>query len=69
MDQIDQLQAMIRAFQERQGRTPADWSELRAVGYLKGTPVDPTGTPYLLEAGVVVMDRKSPLAPLPTTPR
>ena len=51
------------------GRTPADWSELRAVGYLKGTPVDPTGTPYLLEAGVVVMDRKSPLAPLPTTPR
>jgi len=69
MDQIDQLQAMVRVFHERQGRAPADWSELRAAGYLRGTPVDPAGTPYLLEAGVVAIDRKSPLAPLPAIPR
>ena len=69
MDQIDQLQAMVRVFQEKQGRAAAGWSELQAAGYLRGTPVDPTGTPYLLEAGVVVIDRTSPLSPLPTMPR
>lgn len=66
MDQLDELRAVVRLFQERQGSTPSDWSELRAAGYLKGTPVDPLGTPYRLDAGSVTLDRSSRLWPLPT---
>lgn len=65
LDQLDQLQALVNAFHKRQGLPPADWSELRAAGYLKGTPVDPSGTPYRLDSGNVVLDRNSRLWPLP----
>lgn len=65
LDQLDQLQAVVNAFQKRQGSPPADWAELRAAGYLKGIPVDPSGTPYSLDSGVVSLDRKSRLWPLP----
>lgn len=66
MDQLDQLNAVVKLFQERHGSTPADWSALRAAGYLKGTPVDPVGTPYRLQGGSVTLDRSSRLWPLPT---
>ena len=66
MDQLDQLRAIVKSFQQRQGSTPADWSELRAAGYLRATPVDPLGTPYRLESGSVTVDRRSRLSPLPT---
>ena len=66
MDQLDQLNAVVKLVQERQGSTPADWSALRAAGYLKGTPVDPVGTPYRLQGGSVTLDRSSRLWPLPT---
>jgi hypothetical protein len=65
LDQLDQLQAVVNAFHQRQGSPPADWSELRAAGYLKGIPVDPSGTPYRLESGNVILDRNSRLWPLP----
>jgi hypothetical protein len=66
MDQLDRLRALVKTFQERRGSTPADWSELRAAGYVRGTPVDPLGTPYRLEGGLVSLDRSSRLWPLPT---
>jgi hypothetical protein len=65
LDQLNQLQAVVNAFQKGQGSPPADWAALRAAGYLKGIPVDPSGTPYSLDSGVVSLDRKSPLWPLP----
>ena len=65
MDQLDQLRATVDAFVQRQGSPPADWSDLRAAGYLSGTPVDPAGIAYRLDAGVVTLDRSSPLWPLP----
>jgi hypothetical protein len=65
MDHLDQLRTAAARFTEQRGAPPADWSELRAAGYLKGTPVDPTGTPYRLDAGVVTLDRSSRLWPLP----
>jgi tetratricopeptide (TPR) repeat protein len=65
MDQLDQLRTIAARFSEQRGAPASDWSELRAVGYLKGTPVDPTGTPYRLDAGVVTLDRSSRLWPLP----
>ena len=65
MDQLDQLRTVAARFAEQQGAPASDWSELRAAGYLKGTPVDPTGTPYRLDAGVVTLDHSSRLWPLP----
>ena len=65
MDQLDQLRTIAARFSEQRGAPASDWSELRATGYLKGTPVDPTGTPYRLDAGVVTLDRSSRLWPLP----
>ena len=65
MDQLDQLRTVAARFSEQRGAPASDWSELRAAGYLKGTPVDPTGTPYRLDAGVVTLDRSSRLWPLP----
>jgi hypothetical protein len=65
LDQIDQLRSMVDRFRQRQGAMPADWADLRAAGYLSGVPVDPAGTPYRLDAGVVTLDRSSPLWPLP----
>ena len=65
MDQLDALSAIVARFRQQRGAPASDWSELRAAGYLKGTPVDPTGTPYRLDAGVVTLDRSSRLWPLP----
>ena len=68
MDQLDALQEVVSAFQERAGRPPSGWDDLRETGYLRGSPVDPAGTPYRLESGVVGLDAASPLGPLPTGP-
>jgi tetratricopeptide (TPR) repeat protein len=68
MDQIDELQRAVNAFQMRQGRVVSSWNELQQAGYLVGRPADPTGVLYLLESGTVGLDRKSRLFPLPTEP-
>ena len=68
MDQIDKLQAAVEALERRRGVSPSDWSDLRAAGYLRGTPADPTGVPYELERGFVRLGRGSRLFPLPDDP-
>ena len=64
-DQLDQLRTVAARVTQQRGAPPSNWSDLRAAGFLKGTPVDPTGTPYRLDAGVVTLDRGSRLWPLP----
>jgi tetratricopeptide (TPR) repeat protein len=68
MDQLDRLRAAVDAYQEARGAPPGDWADLRAAGYLRGTPVDPTGAPYRLAGGMVSLDSASSLNPLPTEP-
>ena len=68
MDQIDRLRAAVAAFQQRAGAAPGGWADLQRAGYLRGTPVDPAGAPYRLDSGVVTLDPRSPLYPLPTEP-
>jgi len=68
MDELDRLRQVIALFQGRVGRPPSGWEDLRGAGYLRGTPVDPTGAPYRLESGTVSLDPRSPLNPLPTEP-
>lgn len=68
MDQLDRLRQVISVFQQSVGKPPSGWEDLRRAGYLRGTPADPTGTPYRLESGTVELDSRSPLFPLPTEP-
>ena len=65
MDQIDQLQTAADAYQRQAGRPAADWNDLRRAGYLRGSPADPTGTPYQIQSGRVSLDQHSRLQPLP----
>lgn len=68
LDQIDELQAIVRVCASRTGSFPASLEALARAGYLRSTPVDPAGTPYAVDpqTGVVSLGAGSPLAPLPT---
>ena len=68
MDEIDQLRAAVAGFEQRAGAAPRRWLDLQRAGHLRGTPVDPAGAPYRLESGMVTLDPRSPLNPLPTEP-
>jgi hypothetical protein len=48
---------------------PASWQALIGSGRIRGVPLDPVGTPYVLGAGgTVALSRQSPLFPLPIEP-
>jgi hypothetical protein len=68
MDQLDRLRQVVETFIQRTGAPPADWSDLRRAGYLRGIPVDPSGTPYRLQSGLVTLHPDSRLDPLPAEP-
>jgi hypothetical protein len=63
MDQIDDYNARIQAFIDREGKRPTDW---RQVG-VAVAPVDPTGTPYRInkQTGLIDLGPGSKLFPLP----
>jgi tetratricopeptide (TPR) repeat protein len=70
LDQIDQLRAVVREYQRRSGKLPESWRELVAAGLLRGQPLDPAGTPYVLDnsTGEVTVSDTSKLFPLPVEP-
>jgi hypothetical protein len=70
MDTIEELNRRAARFMSRQHRPPADWREFGAAEGFRGTPVDPTGTPYSLDTttGRVDIDSRSTLRPLPWEP-
>ncbi len=49
LDQMDALRRVAALFEERTSRYPESWAELVSAGFLTGTPVDPTGAPYVLD--------------------
>jgi len=68
LDEIDALAAVVQRFAQTRGRPPGDWSELVALRWLTGIPLDPSGTPYELRPdtpGGVALSQKSSLHPLP----
>ena len=69
LDQIDQLGDIVEAFQQRFGAVPQRWEDLGRAGYLRSLPVDPTGVPYRLESGSVMLGEGSRLFPLPREPQ
>jgi hypothetical protein len=68
MDMIDRLNVVIRRFAERHGRPARHWEEVIASERLRGIPLDPTHTPFVIvpETGEATVARSSPLWPLPT---
>ncbi len=70
LDDIDALQARADRLATILGVPPGDWTALVRAGALGGIPADPTGTPYLIDAGGrVSLSSASPLFPLPSEPR
>ena len=67
MDAIDELNRSTQQFIARRGRPPAHWQELAVEMRWRRLPLDPTGTPYELDAatGRVSLSLKSVLWPLP----
>ena len=67
LDQIDQLQALVKNYAQRTGDLPKTWADVVRRGFLRGVPLDPTGHPYALNPywGIVTVDPASPLSPLP----
>jgi hypothetical protein len=63
MDQIDDLNARIQRYVDREGKRPTDW---RQVGIAK-PPVDPSGTPYRInpKTNLIDLGPGSTLFPLP----
>ena len=68
LDQRDVLRKVMHAFRDKTGHCPTSWTELRDVFRVLsipvdayGSPVDPTGMPYVLTAGAceVQLDPKS----------
>lgn len=45
---VMQLEALVRDFEQRNGRLPSNFGELVASGWLRGVPLDPTGEPFKL---------------------
>jgi tetratricopeptide (TPR) repeat protein len=46
--EVTRLEKIVQDFQERNGRTPSNFAEMVASGWLPKAPVDPIGEPYKL---------------------
>jgi hypothetical protein len=70
LDQIDALKRMMNVFSARTGHAAQSWGQLVSAGLLRGVPLDPSGTPYRIDAatGEIGVRAESPLWPLPTEP-
>jgi hypothetical protein len=70
LDQIDHLQQVLDHASATAGATLTDWMPLVRSRELPGLPVDPSGTPYEINAqGRVVISQRSPLMPMPKEPQ
>jgi hypothetical protein len=70
MDQIDALTRAAIDYERRFAASPRSWDDLVRAGYLRQTPVDPAGHPYVIDAarGAITLAPRSPLNPLPLEP-
>jgi hypothetical protein len=70
MDMIDQLNAIADRYAAREGHVAESWQALATGERLQGVPVDPAGSPFVIDpaTGRVGLAPDSPLAPLPEEP-
>jgi tetratricopeptide (TPR) repeat protein len=70
LDQIDALQTLVDQVTKRDGAPPTTWSPFLGGHPLPGVPVDPSGTPYEIDAsGRVRLSTRSRLFPIPQEPQ
>jgi hypothetical protein len=71
LDAIDRLAQVIARFKDQTGRLPQSWSELVSARLLPGVPLDPSGSPFVLDGttGSIDVAQDSPLWPLPIKQR
>ena len=71
MDAIDALDARVRDYRLKHPGAPLSWDALRAAGYVRGVPLDPTNTPYVFTpAGrVTIVPRVQAVAAARADPR
>ena len=55
LDQIDSLQRIVDRFLASPGHPPLDWAGLARARMLPGRPLDPSGTPYVIQDGKVTI--------------
>jgi len=57
--EVTQLEALVKEFQQRTGRTPSNFGEMAASGWLRVIPRDPVNNPYRItpDGRVEVEDR------------
>jgi hypothetical protein len=69
MDGLDQLNALLRQFEQRAGRPAASWTDLVDARLLRRIPLDPAGTPFALDPATAQarVAAASPLSPMPQT--
>lgn len=67
MDILDELNRLSQRYTAREGRPPQSAQDLVRGERLRGIPVDPTGTPFVLDpkTGRIDLSRESSLWPLP----
>jgi len=70
LDRIDELAVAVSRYQAAGGQPPYRWADLHRRGFVRGTPLDPTSTPFVLDplTGRVEVARDSPLWPMPAEP-
>jgi tetratricopeptide (TPR) repeat protein len=68
LDAIDHLQRLVEDYHRAEHAYPSSWSDLIRTGRLPGIPADGARVPFVYDpaAHLVLMDSRSPLAPLPT---
>jgi tetratricopeptide (TPR) repeat protein len=71
LDQIDVLTASVERARAAGISAPWSWALLLQAQQLAGVPIDPTGTPYVIDmtTGRVDVGRQSSLWPLPSGPQ
>ncbi len=70
LDHIDVLTRLAGDFTNRTGQRAQSWEPLVRAGAIRGLPLDPSGTPYVIDpnTGEIGVAADSPLWPLPTEP-
>jgi hypothetical protein len=66
LDLMDRLNALLERFEREIGSRASTWAPLVRRGWLRGEPLDPAGTPFVIDRdGRATVSRDSALYPLP----